>query len=287
VLALASPASAVTPVPVRSTPAHDFWVAAAPGLLVYSTAPLGSFRKTILYADPEPGDRERVNAPGTFGHHPSIDLDNPALGDVVAFSQSGSARAPHDIVFYDLETGTPSDPPSGVNTSKSEEAPLILGDRLVFGRGPADGFLKRLIIVDLTTGAAEVLDEAYYIYPGGIEGDWLTWERCERVCKVVRYQVSTEEREYVEKPNRRTIPYSPVIDAFGRVSYLASGADCGEHVRLWREAGSPGSLEMRYRFRDGLDAWLHDVEDEGGSPQIFFARTRCASGDDDIFRIEG
>jgi hypothetical protein len=279
-------ASAVAPVKVLGTPKNEFYVAKAAGWLAYSQTPTTDVARATLFAKPDVGSAFRINKRGTFAGHPSIDLGNATLGNVLVFSQSNTARGQDDIKLFDLDARTVSSPPTEINTTKSERAPFISGDFLMFGRGPVDAFLKKLILFDLTDGTSTVLDEAYYIYPGGIAGDWLSWERCERTCQIYRYQISTGVRSKVAKPSADAIPYSPQVDADGTVFYLNSGPHCGQNVRFYRDTiGDP--LVMRYRFPDRIDGWLGDVEPTVGGPEVYFSRQACRTVNGDIYRIAG
>lgn len=182
-----------------------------------------------------------------FADHPSIDLANATLGNVTVYAQRGSPRGARDLKLYDLNSRTISNPPSGINTSKDEGAPVVGGSLLMFARGPKDDFFKKLIVHDLTTDTSTVLDEAYYIFPGGIEGDWLTWEACDSRCSIYRYRISTDETSRVRKPKANSIPYSPLIDDSGRVYYLNSGPRCGQQVKLYR--ATPGGVNRLHSFR--------------------------------------
>ena len=284
-LTIATTASAAVPHKVLGGPKDQFWVAHAPGMLAHTQAPatVKGGRRTVLFLQPDGGDAVRVNPAGTFANHPSIDLGNSRLGNVMVYAQRNSVHAAGDLKVFDLDSRTISGPPSGVNTSKDEGAPTIEGDLLMFARGPKDDFFKKLILFDLSTDTSVVLDEAYYIWPGSIEGDWLTWEACDAQCSVYRYRISAEERTRVRKPKADSLPYSPLIDDAGAVYYLNSGARCGQHVKLYR--ATPGGRNVLYSFPAGVDGWLGDIDVGGVNPEIYFARQRCAAVNADIYRI--
>ena len=185
----------------------EHYAARESGWLAHTTAPRSSPGKNVLFVRPAGGADTRVNDAGTFAGHPSIDTGNPVYGDVLMFSQFDSAKAPGDIKRYDLGSGVVAEPPPGVNTSKSERVPSISGNYLLFGRGPADSFIKKVVLVDLTTGDAQVLADAYYVWPGGVKGDWVTWERCDRRCRLFRYRISTGTRTRV--PPGSALPTPP------------------------------------------------------------------------------
>jgi hypothetical protein len=278
-------ATAATPVKVLGGSKNQVWVAKAPGYLAYTESPASLKRtgRTTLFLQPDGSARIRVNPTGTFASHPSIDLGNVLLGNVMAYAQRNQVDGPGDIRLFDLDSSMSSAPPAGVNTVKNEDAPVISGNLLMFRRAPKAGTPKQLILFDLSTDTPTVLDEAYYIFPGSIEGDWLSWEACQSRCQVFRYRISTQEVSRVRKPKANSIVYSPLIDAAGRVYYLDSGVDCGEKVKLYR--ATPGGKTLLYSFPPGVDAWLGDYDAAGTTPQIYFARQACSTVNGDIYRI--
>jgi hypothetical protein len=283
---LVSPSFGAAPVKVLGGPKNEFYVAKDVGWLAYTQSPAtprGTGR-TILYLKADGEQAHRVNVTGTYAFGPSIDVDS-ALGPVMAFSQQINEDAQTNIMFDYLDIGgSPSGAPNGVNTPKNESAPRIDGNYLLFGRGPRNSSMRQVILYDLTTQDSTVLDQAPYVYPGGIEGDWLTWETCDARCDVYRYQISTQTKTRVRKPNGQHFPYSPVIDANGAVFYLTSGNGCGVQVRLYRAL--PGAVTSVYSFPRGVDGWLGDVDTSGPDPQLYFARQKCATTNGDIYRIE-
>ena len=268
---------------VLATAKQEYSASANAGWLAYAQAPRRSGDPSA-YAKPSGERAFRINEPGTFGGSTSIEIGNPILGDVVAYQQWKGANGPDNIKLYDLVSDTWLDTPDGVNTEKSEIGPSISGNYLVFARGPKAGNPTKVILHDLTDDSQQVIDEAFYAYPGDVHGDWLVWQRCERACRIMRYQISTQERSSVKTPRAGTESYSPVIDDDGTVFFLRSGPACGLNVRIYR-APVGGNLSTHYRFPDRVDGYLNEVTELNGFSHIYFSRYECRRDDWDIYRL--
>ncbi len=60
-----------------------------------------------------------------------------------------------DLVFVDLATRSPLDPPDGINTPRAEFAPSMSGDLILFGRGIRGGV--SVVLFDTSSGTSSVL----------------------------------------------------------------------------------------------------------------------------------
>ena len=65
-----------------------------------------------------------------------------------------------------------------------------------------------------------MIAQADYVWVGPVNGDWVVYQACTRVCRIYRYQISTGGRGRVPTP--RALNDFPVIDDDGTVYFGAS-----------------------------------------------------------------
>jgi hypothetical protein len=254
------------------------WSSAATGYLAVNQRRPGNIQNSNVLVVPEGGVPTKVNPEGSNADYPTIELGNQYFGDVMLYAEwHGDGQ--RDVRIYDLVAGTFMDPPAGVNTSASESRPSLSGDHLLFGRGKADKPSTRAILYDLSSGTSRVIAQADYVWVGPVNGDWVVYQTCSRVCRIDRYQISTGARGRVPTP--RALNYFPVIDDDGTVYFGASGRECGSNVRMMRHLLGADTSSVVKKFPDGVDIFPGDVVDHG----VYFGRYNCRQEQGDIYRL--
>ena len=286
-LVLADLAVAATPTKVLGTPRNEFDGTAESGYFAYSQSRPGEPNRFDAYLKAPGLARVKVNAVGTQGYHPSLDMANATLGDALVFVQKGGGDA--DLKIWDVGAGGRRNPPVGVNTAASEAKPSLDGDHLLFGRGPADRVsIIRVILFDLTSNTSMVIDTAPangIVYPGTLSGDWATWTECSPTdCRVWRYQISTATK--TEVPSGARLIYTSAVGQDGTVWFVQSGLGCGANVKIRRhELGAPPTTLVD--FAPGVDANISDLDESVATRRLYFARVRCSSHNWNIYRVAG
>jgi len=285
-LLLADVAIAATPTKVLGTPRNEFDGTAEDGYLAFTQSRAGQPNKFDAYLKAPGLARVKVNAGGTQGYHPIIDMANPTFGNALVFVQKGGGDA--DIKIWDVDSGGRSNPPVGVNTAASESKPSLDGDHLLFGRGPANRtFISRVILFDLTSNTSLVVDRAPtngIVYPGIVNGDWASWTECSLSdCRAWRYQISTATK--TEVPSSARLIYTSAIDTDGTVWFVQSGIGCGANVKIRRHVIGAGSTTL-VDFAPGIDANISDLDDSGVTDRLYFARVNCANTNNwNVYRV--
>ncbi len=194
--------------------------------------------------------------------------------------------------MYDAVTHVRSAPPAGVNTPANEWAPRISGNWLLFGResGPNRRHTQ-VILRNLTNKTSFVLADVNstksYVYPGGISGNWAVWGI------VGPTSESVFRRDIAGKKTTKlvnTLPparyeYYPSVLADGTTYYAHSGSDCGDHVKLVKQA--PGQPETVVNsFSQGIDyGWPDVVPDPTSGTDIYFTKIYCNRHTADIYKM--
>ena len=287
-LVVANVAFAATPVKVLGTPRNEVQPTAESGYLAYGLGRVGTPLKFDVYLKRPGLARIKVNSGGTQGFHPSIDIGNATLGDVLVYVEKDAGDA--NLMVWDIDSGGRSGPPSGVNTRASEGKPSVDGDHLLFGRGPANRvYMTRVILWDLTSNTSITVDTAPtngLVYPGTVNGDWATWTECSPSdCRAWRYQISTTTK--TEVPSTARLIYTSAIGQDGTVWFVQSGIGCGANVKMRRhEIGSPPTTLVD--FPDGIDANVDDIDDSGVTRQVYFSRVNCSNTKNwNLYRVAG
>jgi hypothetical protein len=285
-LLLADIAVAATPTKVLSTSRNEFDGTAENGYLAYARSRAGKPNKLDAYLKRPGLARIKVNAAGTQGYHPNLDIGNATFGDSLVFVQKGAGDA--DLKIWDVDSGGRRNPPAGVNTQAGESKPSLDGDWLLFGRGPAKKFyMTKVILFDLLTNTPTVIDTAPtngIVYPGIVNGDWATWTECSPSdCRAWRYEISTTTK--TEVPSSARFIYTSAIDTDGTVWFVQSGFGCGANVKIRRHviASAPTTL---VDFPPGIDANISDLDDSPATDRLYFARVNCSNVNNwNIYRV--
>jgi hypothetical protein len=277
IVAFANVALAATPVLVLGTARNEIDPSAEGGYLAYALGRVGKPNRFDAYLKPAGAGRIKVNATGTQGYHPNLDMGNPTFGDALVFVQRGANGA--DLKIWDVDSGGRLNPPAGVNTNAGESKPSLDGNFLLFGRGPVNKFyMTRVILFDLAVNTGTVLDVAPtngIVYPGIVNGDWATWTECSPSdCRAWRYQISTHAK--TEVPSSARLIYTSAIGQDGTVWYVQSAIGCGANVKIRRHAiGSAPTTWVD--FPDNVDANISDLDDSTATRRVYFSRVHCSN----------
>jgi hypothetical protein len=114
---------------------------------------------------------------------------------------------------------------------------------------------------------------------GPVNGDWVVYQACVRVCFIYRFQISARERGRVPTP--RALNYFPVIDDDGTVYFVASGRECGSSLRMMRHLPGEDTSSVVKKFSDGVDIFPGDVVNH----EVYFGRYSCGQEQGDIYRL--
>jgi hypothetical protein len=279
---------AATPIKVKDTPAYEWGSAAGGGWLAWSQGPhrRGDHDLYVKRAGHptdvvELGAFQEVGNIETGGSHDNILVYafEPATGDT-------------DIRFYDLDTGSVSAPPAGVNGPKDDDYPSISGNFLLFGRGPVSGFFsKKVLIYDFTTTNIQTIVSApsgSTVTPDSIRGDFLTYDVCPSTgrCNVFRKQISTGAK--IKMPNPRRATYWSSVLEDGTVYYVqGSPTSCGVNTRIMRRAPG-GAVTRLFQFPNGIEIGDLDAVETLSGPVVYFTRINCLKDNTaGIWKIKG
>lgn len=288
-LVLAGASPAVTPEPLVASRFQEWEPAAADGYLAWAQTSAKHPRHFDVVMRTGDGDPVRVNPRRSAAAHPSIDLGNPHLGDVMVVSLGRDLRddARWDLAFFDVQDGTRLPALSGLNTRRAEREPSISGDQLLFARGEPTGseLPDTVLLYDLTDGSVTKLDSASrgVANAGAVAGDWATWQKCgPHACFIFRRQLSTgvTSRLHVAAP----ILWSPTVTSNGTVFVVRSGHACGQRSRIVR-VPVLGPARTVAAFPPGVDASDLDVFEHDGAVDLYFSRVTCRDFDFDVYRI--
>jgi hypothetical protein len=265
--------------------------------IVPAATPGGTY---LAFSNSRPGHPDLVDAYVKRPGQPKVKVNRTGVayvgnisGNTLAYSQHRIGRN-SNIRLYDFVTHQ-SSAPAGVNTSRWEFAPLLSGDWIAFGRGnfsvhPA---AYQVLLHNQTTTETRVLDAhsgrpLRYLVPGGMNGDWLSWDRLTPRTGAgtsVRYQISTDQT-LVLRPPRGKAHYASSVNSQGDLFYVRATADaCGRRVNL-REHTIGGTDSALARLPRGYDIGATSATDEGGGvTTVYFDRVNCATGLWDIYKI--
>ena len=262
--------------------------AASAGWLTWAEASVKR-RQYNVVAQPQGGERFRVNPSGTEGFPGSID------GTRLVYNQLDGKKG--DIVFFDLQARTQSTP-SGVNTPAHESAPSVSGNWLLYRRssGVYRG-TQSILLRNLSSGEERLLGTGNnakgYAQPGTVQGDFASWYKCRGYenCTVFRYQISTGATTPVPNPGPRA-QYAPSVLSDGTVFFVeSSNLYCGKKVAtLWRFTAS-GSRERIGSLPRGEDPAKSSPVDNGdGTATVYLDAYDCSQTDEtpsDIWKLTG
>jgi len=271
---VATPAMAGSPTRVVDTTAYEFGSAAGGDFLAWARGPTlpGDYDLYVRHT----GVGTTVYDAGRYQDVGNIELGGPH-GDVLVYSVYTS-RNVSNVRFLDLATGLVSNPPGGVNTQADEDNPAISGDYLVFGRGPANRFSsKRIVLYQFSTMNQSVIATAPTggtVTANSIRGDFVTYTSCPSNgrCNVFRHRISTGGKVKMPNPNRANY-WSSVLDD-GTVYFVqGSPTNCGLNTKIKRF--DAGAVTQLYDFPNGIEIADLDAVEDLGSTTVFFTRINC------------
>jgi hypothetical protein len=237
------------------------------------------------------GARTKVNAPrsvGFMGH-----FSNDVSGQLI-FQQ---IKAYSDVMLYDVDTGTRTQPPAGVNTRLWEWSPSMSPGFLFFGR---NSFRTRtspwkVVLFNRGTQASKVLDSVTYrcqcIWPGQVTDEYATWTKCTNACNVWYYDiVNGGAPAKVPNPEGRIQYYGGASEDSGSIYYASAGpgSTCGNDLYLMRwNPVLGGAATMVTPVTGGDIADPMYVYADGTNDDVYLSRGRCTdSFPKDIFKVE-
>jgi hypothetical protein len=276
-----------TPVKVVDSTAYEFGSATGGDFLAWSRGPTLSGDYDLFVK--RPGQPADVLDAARFQQVGNIELGHPTFGDILVYSVL-PARGQSNIRFYDLSTGTVSNPPAGINTTRDEDNPAIAGDFLLFGRGPANrSFSKSVVLYDFTTTDPIVVATAPSggtVTANSVHGDFASYTVCPSTgrCNVFRYNILTGGK--VKMPNPSRANYWSSVLADGTV-YFVQGSPiyCGVNTKIKRF--QPGSVTTLHAFPRGIEVADLDAVALGG-PVVQFTRINCPNNyRSGIWQIDG
>jgi hypothetical protein len=279
----------LNPTPVVNTTNIDWESTRAPGYLAYTQNSAARPIHFDLWVKPDGEPRWRPTRRATQGAHPSIELGNTHLGDVLAWSKG--TRDGWDLEFTDLGTKAPITVPDGINTNREEREPSVSGDHLLFARGPRSGapYADTVILYDLATDTSTILDhtDRGLVNAGWVAGDYAVWQKCPGShCSIYRYQISTETT--LKMPADVPVVYSPAVTAGGTVYYVRSGYSCGQHTKIVKVTDDGATKQTIYSFPDGVDGVdLFAYPNESKSVDLYLSRVPCRTFDFDVYVLSG
>jgi hypothetical protein len=276
---LATVAVAGTAIVVLDTPRNDFMGTAEDGYFAYAQSRVGKPNKTDVWLKAPGEARIRVNATGTTGFYPNVEIGDLTYGDRLVFAQRSSGNT--DLKIWNVQAGTRQNPPAGINTAAVESKPSLSENHLLFGRGPAagGGYMTRILLFDLVSAQSSVIDRAPkngIVFPGTVNGEWASWTECSPTdCRAWRYHIPTDLKS--EVPTSARLIYTSAVSRDGVVWYMQSGIGCGVNVKLRRHQTGVGSATL-IDLPGGVDANVSDLDDTDLLDlRVLFDRVRCSN----------
>jgi hypothetical protein len=272
-------AIAGTAVEVLNTPRNDFMGSAEDGYLAFAQSRVGKPNKTDVYLKPPGEAKFKVNVAGTTAFYPNVEIGDVTHGDRLVFAQRVSGNT--NVKIWDVDGGQFVNTPAAINSAAIESKPSISGDHLFFGRGPDEGggYMTRLFLYDFVADVTQPIARAPrngIIFPGTVNGDWLSWTQCSPTdCRAFRHQISTDNDQ--EVPTTGRLVYTSAVGQDGVVWYMQSGIGCGANVKLRRHEVGVGAATI-IDFADGIDGNVSDLDDtDPKNRQLYFDRVRCSN----------
>ena len=231
--------------------------------------------------------RTKVNARHTVGYMGHMSGDN---GELI-FQQ---IKRSSDVLLYDIETETRSQPGAGVNTDLWEWSPSLSPGHILFGRNsfrqPSSPW--KVMLFDRETEDLQVLDSVAYrcrcIWPGQVTDEYATWTKCTNACNVFYYDIAGDVTSRVPNPNDRVQYWGGVSADTGMIYYASSAIGCGgpqlrrfdpvlegDPVTVVTLAGDVDLGDTMYVFADGTN------------DDLYYTQTRCTrAAPQDIYKVD-
>ena len=182
--------------------------------------------------------------------------------------------------------------PAGINTRSWEWGGALSGDWLLYQRGEFDARTKSVRLVNLKTRAKRTLitanGRATGLEPGDLNGDFATYTRCTKRCRVFRYQLSTR-KPFSLRPPSGTSDYASAVLADGTLYFVRSRAGCGTGVSIMRlEPGKTTPVKVA-GVATGHDVQKLDATLYAGTRIVVYERYACnfRSTRRDLVRVVG
>lgn len=231
-----------------------------------------------VHAKPLGGTRFRVNPSGVFGAMGGIDGTMLVYQEYVRDPQPAS-----DLTFYDLATGTYSDPPPAVNTPNWEHSPDLSGDKLLLGRELSNED-QLIVLFDLVTEQSTTLARVSpgnrFIHAGQVNGNFVTWSRVVwrgdrlRACDVFLYDIAAGTNTRVPNASEKC-QYAPSVDPSGTVYFARSGFACGANAVIMKYPAG-GTVQRVEPVNDGQDLLnTYAVDNGDGTTTVYLDPGRC------------
>jgi hypothetical protein len=168
--------------------------------------------------------------------------------------------------------------PSGINTRSWEWGGALSGDWLLFQRGEFDARTKSVRLINLKTREMRALASAKGrttgLEPGDLNGDFATYTRCTKRCRIYRYQLSTR-RAFSPRPPGGGSDYAPAVLADGTLYFVRSKSGCGKGVKVMRlDAGKTTPVTVA-SVPGGYDVQKLDATLYGGTRIVLYERYSC------------
>jgi hypothetical protein len=273
---------AVQPVKVVDSAAPEVSGAREAGWLAYSR-PVD--RRWTAFVVPDGGTRVKIpnHKPAFVG---SIELSGPRANQVVfwEFEKGNNGQ----IRFFDLVSSVIKKAPSGVNTSRSEEAASMSGDYLLFGRGkPDEVWQRQVILYRFSNARTRVLakTDGPALSAERVNGNFAVWTRCTTTtCDVYRHQISTGRTIRIPSAPKGRANYWSTVTPEGVVYYVeGSAASCGVKTKLMRFAA--GTKTKISQVPDGVEIAETYTWQDGVSTRVLFTRTTCNGKNVGIYEV--
>ncbi len=236
------------------------------------------------------GARTKVNARRTSGYMGHMNGDS---GELI-YQQ---VKASSDLLLYDIDTATRSQPPRGVNTDLWEWSPSISPRHILFGRNSFRDLSSpwKVILFDRVSRRSKVLDSVTFrcrcIWPGQVTDEYATWTKCTSACNVWYYDIAGGgDPVKVPNPDTRLQYYGGVSEDSGSIYYGSTGAgsSCGQdtYIMRWNPVGGGDPVVVTGLVDVAVGDPMYVFAD-GAHDDLYFTRGRCTRAfPEDIYKVE-
>ena len=222
-LTASASAAPAHPVPVVVSSESTRYASMDGGWVAWTTFPRGvTFVRNAAYR------RWRVT-PQKGSNVGSIKLDPPFAGSVW-YVRHLYGRA--NIAWYDLQTHRSHRAPANVNSRNYAEIDVSAsGDYLAFTRDTTGGFSGKIVLYRFSTKKKRVVAEdgkETSVRLGQLNGDYIAFARCARLCAIYRYRISTDStRRMTNRVGSRALT-DPAVLPDGTVYFIRGGTSAAE-----------------------------------------------------------
>jgi hypothetical protein len=233
-----------------------------------------------LVAGVPTGTIYKLNAGTTFGW--SADMQTDA--NTTAFQRTNAAGTRSDIYTADLGTLPPvAVAPVSLNTPDWEWGPVITQSWILFGRisstrGGIFLYDRSSHVTISLTNQKLSSSRRTLVTPGDVTQTYATWTRCEAICNVYYYNLSSHVTTLVANPTKAMF-YDPAIsDDTGDMYFIRSGNGCGVNAKIFRwHIGGAATYTVVSSLPTGYDSVdKSSVFYDGTHDTLYFDRLKCA-----------